>query len=54
MASGEGKNEAWLVTDGTLYSVDLESGKAKPAGSITNLKGTIRDIAWWPADGKSM
>jgi hypothetical protein len=31
------------------------SGAAKSVGPITNLKGTVRDIAWWPADSmKSM
>jgi hypothetical protein len=50
VAGAEGKNDAWLVNGGTLYWVDLASGKSKSVGSITNLKGTIRDIAWWPAD----
>jgi hypothetical protein len=55
VAKGEGQNEAWLVSGGTLYSVDLASGKATAAGAIANLKGTIRDIAWWPAaESKSM
>jgi hypothetical protein len=50
VADGNGKNDAWLVSGGTLYAVDLQSGKANSVGSITNLKGTIRDIAWWPAN----
>ncbi|MEX2128711.1 MAG: DUF4394 domain-containing protein [Xanthobacteraceae bacterium] len=50
VATGEGQNAAWLVSGGTLYSVDIGSGKATAAGAIMNLKGTIRDIAWWPAD----
>jgi hypothetical protein len=55
VATGEGQNAAWLVTGGSLYSVDLGTGKATQAGAILNLKGTIRDIAWWPADAmKSM
>lgn len=55
VADGNGKNDAWLVTGGALYAVDLQSGKAKSVGTIVNLKGTIRDIAWWPADAsKSM
>jgi len=55
VADGNGKNDAWLVTGGALYAVDLQSGKAKSVGTIVNLKGTIRDIAWWPADvSKSM
>ena len=52
VADGNGKNDAWLVNGGTLYSVDLATGKAKSVGAIANLKGTIRDIAWWPADAK--
>jgi hypothetical protein len=27
----------------------MKSGKATQVGSILNLKGTIRDIAWWDA-----
>jgi DNA-binding beta-propeller fold protein YncE len=50
VAGADGKNDAWLVNGGTLYWVDLASGKSKSVGSIMNLKGTIRDIAWWPAD----
>jgi hypothetical protein len=50
VSDGHGKNDAWLVTGSTLHSVDLQSGKAKSVGAIMNLKGTIRDIAWWPAD----
>jgi hypothetical protein len=55
VATGEGENAAWLVSGGSLYSVDLASGTAKSVGSILNLKGAIRDIAWWPAGAmKSM
>jgi hypothetical protein len=52
VSDGNGKNDAWLVNGGTLYSVDLTTGQAKSVGAIANLKGTIRDIAWWPADAK--
>jgi hypothetical protein len=52
VADGNGKNDAWLVSGGTLYAVDLSTGKAKSIGTIGNLKGAIRDIAWWPADAK--
>jgi hypothetical protein len=48
VASDDGKNAGWLVTGGTLYSVDIASGAAKSVGTIPNIKGTIRDIAWWP------
>lgn len=50
VAGADGKNDAWLVSGGTLYTVDLISGAAKAVGPILNLKGTIRDIAWWPAN----
>ena len=34
VASAGDKNDAWLVTGGTLYSVDLKTGKAtSPASS---------------------
>lgn len=39
-------NAAWLVTAGTLYSVDLKTGKATAAGKLEGLKGKLTDIAW--------
>jgi hypothetical protein len=39
-------NNAWLVTGGALYSVDLKTGKATMAGKIEGLSGTVRYIAW--------
>jgi hypothetical protein len=39
-------NAAWLVTGGTLYSVDLKTGKATAAGKIEGLTGKLSDIAW--------
>ena len=39
-------NAAWLVTGGTLYSVDLKSGKASPAGKLEGVTGKLTDIAW--------
>lgn len=45
-SDGKGGNEAWLVHDNTLYSVDLKSGKAKSVGKLA-VKGKITDIAWW-------
>jgi hypothetical protein len=39
-------NEAWLVSGGNLYSVDLKSGKATMAGRIEGLPGALTDIAW--------
>ena len=46
MSSGEDKNDAWLVTGGALYSVDLKTGKATMVGKIQGLSGTLTDIAW--------
>ncbi len=40
-------NNAWLVTGGSLYSVDLKSGKATMAGKIQGLSGSLTDIAWF-------
>jgi len=45
VAQGE-DNAAWLVSGGTLYSVDLKTGKATLAGKLEGLKGTLTDIAW--------
>ena len=42
---GAGKNEAWLMAGGTLYSVDLATGKATEAAKITGVGGTVKDIA---------
>ena len=39
-------NAAWLVTGGTLYSVDLKSGKATAAGKLEGVTGKLTDIAW--------
>lgn len=43
--SGEGDNTAWLFNGGTLYKVDLKSGKATAAGQIA-IKGQVTDIAY--------
>jgi hypothetical protein len=50
---GDGKNAGWLVSGGMLYSVDLTTGMAKSTGKLS-VKGTIKDIAWWPAPQKTM
>jgi hypothetical protein len=39
-------NAAWLMNGGTLYSVDLKTGKATAAGKIEGLTGKLSDIAW--------
>jgi hypothetical protein len=44
-SDGNGKNEAWLMADGTLYAVDLATGKATEAAKITGVSGTVKDIA---------
>jgi hypothetical protein len=43
------KNEAWAMADGQLWSIDLATGKATPAGKINGLTGAVRDIAILPA-----
>jgi hypothetical protein len=43
---GEDQNEGWLAAGGTLYKVDLKTGKATKAGRIEGLSGTLSDIAW--------
>lgn len=47
VATGDGQNDAWLFNNGTLYKVDLKTGKATPAGKIAT-KGRITDIAYLP------
>ena len=39
-------NAAWLVTGGTLYSVDLKTGKATSAGKLEGVTGKLSHIAW--------
>jgi hypothetical protein len=46
VALGEDQNDGWLATGGTLYKVDLKTGKATMAGKIDGLRGTLNDIAW--------
>lgn len=46
VASG-GKNTGWLVNSGTLYEINLETGKATKTGAIDGISGTVTDIAWW-------
>lgn len=48
-SDGKGKNDAWLMAGGTLYSVDLDTGKATEAAKITGVSGMVRDIAIMPA-----
>ncbi len=46
---GEGTGIGWMMADGTLYRVDLTSGKATMAGKISGVTGDVRDIAIMPA-----
>jgi hypothetical protein len=48
-SDGKGKNDAWLMAGGTLYSVDLKTGKAVEAAKISGVPGAVRDIAILPA-----
>jgi hypothetical protein len=47
VATGDGQNDAWLFNNGTLYQVDLKTGKATAAGKMT-VKGRVTDIAYLP------
>ncbi|TAJ84421.1 MAG: DUF4394 domain-containing protein [Reyranella sp.] len=44
---GEGKNTAWLIGGGTLYTIDLASGKATQVGTVKGMNGKLVDIAVW-------
>lgn len=46
VASAGDKNDAWLMVGGTLYSVDLKTGKATSAGKVEGVTGKVTDIAW--------
>lgn len=42
-----GRNIAWLVAGGVLFTVDLASGRAAQVGTIKGLNGKLLDIAIW-------
>ena len=44
----QGNNAAWMMTGGTLYSIDLATGAAKQVAKITGLKGSTVDMAVLP------
>ncbi len=46
-SDGASGNKGWLVANGTLYSVDLATGKATSAGKLA-IKGNVTDIAILP------
>lgn len=43
----EGKNTAYLIAGGTLYTVDLATGKARQVGAVKGMNGKLVDIAIW-------
>jgi hypothetical protein len=43
----EGKNTAYLIAGGTLYTIDLATGKATQVGAIKGMNGKLVDIAVW-------
>ncbi len=45
---GQGGNMGWVLAGGALSMLDLASGKLKPAGQVTGLSGTPRDLAVAP------
>jgi len=47
-SDGASGNKGWLVANGTIYSVDLATGKATSAGKV-DVKGMVTDIAVLPA-----
>jgi hypothetical protein len=51
VTDASGANVAMLVAKGTLYTLDLTSGKATPGRKIAGLPTDVRDIAVLPAMG---
>jgi len=43
----EGKNTAYLIAGGALYTIDLATGKATQVGAIKGMDGKLVDIAVW-------
>ena len=48
IVAGDASNEAWLMNGKTLYKVDLATGKATEAATISGVDGGVRDIAAMP------
>jgi len=48
-SDGKGGNTGWVLSGGTLYSLDIATGATKAVGKVTGLKGVIGDIAILPA-----
>jgi hypothetical protein len=49
LSDGKGGNQGWLLSAGTLYTLDIATGVTTAAGKVTGLKGKISDIAILPA-----
>jgi hypothetical protein len=49
VSDGAGGNDAWLMSGGVLYSVDLETGMASEVGRVEGAVTDVRDIAILPA-----
>lgn len=47
-SSAAGENEAWLVTGGNVYTVNLETGAASEVGALEGVEGDVRDISVMP------
>ena len=47
-ATADLTNTAYLAVDNSLYTVDLETGKATSLGAITGVEGMLSDIAILP------
>lgn len=43
----EGKNTAYLLAGGMLYTIDLATGKATRVGAVKGINGKLLDIAVW-------
>lgn len=43
----EGKNTAYLIAGGTLYTIDLATGKVTQIGALKDMNGKLVDIAVW-------
>lgn len=45
-----GENQAWLVANGKLHAVSLETGAVTSARTLSGVEGEIRDIAFLTAE----
>jgi hypothetical protein len=43
-SSAEGSNMAFMIADGTIYSIDLGKGSVAKVGAVAGLKGDLADI----------